>query len=115
MMVDMFISPAICEAEMRTITINGQTVYQEIQSYDHNVGNYVRVLIGTGKQVDGKFEFDVPQQFQTCFIADKPERVAVMTGQVLDPAITDYSDLMAMGGITLENLWSIIDQINARS
>lgn len=100
---------------MREIVVNGQTVYQEIQSYDHNVGNYVRVLVGTGKEIDGKFEFDMPQQFQTYFIADKPERFAVMTGQILEAAVTDYTDLMAMGGITLESLWTIIDRIKNRS
>ena len=100
---------------MRTVTINGQTVYQEIQSYDHNVGNWIRVLVGTGKEVNGKFEFDLPQQYQTYFIDDKPERIRSMTGEVISPATTDYSDLMAMGGITLENLWSIIDRIDART
>jgi hypothetical protein len=88
-----------------------------IQSFDHNIGNYVRVLVGVGQIVDGKFVFDVPQQFQTYFIADVPERVNPMTGQILTEGITDYTDLLAMGNgnVTIENLWTIIDRIKARS
>jgi hypothetical protein len=88
---------------------------RSIQSYDHNVGNFVRVLVGIGKEVDGVFVFDMPQQFQTYIINDVPERKNSMTGEVFSPAISDYSDLIAMGGITLENLWSIIDRIDART
>lgn len=88
---------------------------KQIQSYDHNVGNFVRVLVGTGQTVDGAFVFDMPQQFQTYIINDAPERRNSMTDELISPAITDYSDLVAMGGITLENLWTIIDRIDART
>jgi hypothetical protein len=101
---------------MREITINGQTINQEIQSYDHNLGNFVRVVIGVGKVVVGKFEFDVPQQFQTTIIVDTPSRVNPMTGEVLREAVTDYTDLLAMGDgeVKVNNLWTIVDRINAR-
>jgi hypothetical protein len=89
----------------------------KIQSFDHNIGNFVRVLVGVGQTIDGKFVFDVPQQFTTYFIADEPGRVNPMTGEVLKEAITDYTDLIDMGNgnVTVENLWTIIDRIKARS
>jgi hypothetical protein len=89
----------------------------KIQSFDHNIGNFVRVLVGVGETIDGKFVFSVPQQFQTYFIADIPGRVNPMTGQVLSEAITDYTDLLEMGNgnVTIENLWIIIDRIKARA
>ena len=102
---------------MRQIVINGQTVNQEIQSYDHNLGNFVRVVIGIGTVVDGKFEFDVPQQFETHVIVDTPERVNPMTGEILREAVTDYTDLLQMGSgeVAVANLWIVVDRIKARS
>jgi len=95
-------------------TVNGQN--EEILSYDHNIGFYVRVLVGTGNVVDGSFVFTFPQQYQTYIIADAPENVQSMTNIVLRPAITDYSDLISStgGAITTDSLWSVIDLIRAR-
>jgi hypothetical protein len=95
-------------------TVNGQN--EEIQSYDHNIGYYVRVLIGTGNMVDGAFVFTFPQQFQTYIIADAPANIQSMTDIVLRPAITDYSDLISAtgGAITTDSLWTSIDAIRAR-
>ena len=95
-------------------TINGQN--EEIQSYDHNIGYYVRVLVGTGNMVNGTFVFTFPQQFQTYIIADAPANIQSMTNIVLSPAITDYSDLISAtgGAITTDSLWTSIDAIRAR-
>jgi hypothetical protein len=95
-------------------TINGQN--EEIQSYDHNIGYFVRVLVGTGNMVDGDFVFTQPQQYQTYIISDAPANIQSMTDVVLRPAITDYSDLIAQtgGAITTDSLWSVVDLIRAR-
>jgi hypothetical protein len=95
-------------------TVNGQD--EEILSYDHNIGFYVRVLVGTGSMVDGAFVFTFPQQYQTYIIADAPANIQSMTNIVLSPAITDYSDLITAtgGAITTDSLWSVIDLIRAR-
>jgi len=89
----------------------------KIQSFDHNIGSFVRALVGVGETIDGKFVFSVPQQFTSYFIADDPGRVNPMTGEVLKAPITDYTDLLEMGNgnVTIENLWIIIDRIKARS
>lgn len=95
-------------------TVNGQN--EEIQSYDHNIGYYVRVLVGTGNMVDGVFEFTQPQQYQTYIISDAPANIQSITNIVLRPAITDYSDLISAtgGAITTDSLWTSIDAIRAR-
>jgi hypothetical protein len=95
-------------------TVNGQN--EEILSYDHNIGSYVRVLVGTGNMVDGAFVFTFPQQYQTYIIADAPASIQSMTNVVLRPAITDYTDLITAtgGAITPDSLWTVIDAINAR-
>lgn len=95
-------------------TINGQN--EEILSYDHNIGFYVRVLVGTGQMVNDVFEFTQPQQYQTYIIADAPENIQSITGIVLRPAITDYTDLISStgGAITPNSLWNSIDAIRAR-
>lgn len=95
-------------------TINGQN--EEIQSYDHNIGYFVRVLVGTGDMVDGAFVFTFPQQYQTYIISDAPENIQSITNIVLRPAITDYTDLITAtgGAITTDSLWNCIDAIRAR-
>lgn len=95
-------------------TINGQN--EEILSYDHNIGFYVRVLVGTGQMVDGAFVFTQPQQYQTYIISDAPENIQSITNIVLRPAITDYTDLITAtgGAITPDSLWNCIDAIRAR-
>lgn len=95
-------------------TVNGQN--EEILSYDHNIGSYVRVLVGTGSMVDGSFVFTFPQQYQTYIIADAPENIQSITNIVLRPAITDYTDLITAtgGAITPDSLWTAIDAIRAR-
>jgi hypothetical protein len=90
---------------------------KRIQSIDHNIGDFVRVRVGVGEIVDGKFEFAVPQQFETYFITDTPERVNPMTNELIKAAVTDYTDLVQMGqgDVKIENVLTIIDRIKARS
>jgi hypothetical protein len=95
-------------------TVNGQN--EEIQSYDHNIGYFVRVLVGKGNMVDGSFVFTQSQQYQTYIITDTPANIQSMTNIVLRPAITDYTDLITVtgGAITPDSLWASIDAIVAR-
>tara|TARA_R110000868_G_scaffold62642_2_gene189136 strand:- start:741 stop:1031 length:291 start_codon:yes stop_codon:yes gene_type:complete len=93
-------------------TINGYT--EEIKSYDHNIGNFVRVLVGVGEMVDNAFVFNNPQQFQTYIIFDYMGQTNSMTGAVIDVPTLDYTNLLALGPITVDTLWTIIDIIRAR-
>lgn len=101
---------------MRQITINGQPYLEEIQSYEHIIGNSIKVMVGIGTVQDNKFAFTIPQQFNTYIIADKPARVSSITGEVFDAGYTDYSDLITQtsGAITLESLWSAVDLVRSR-
>ena len=102
---------------MRTVTIPTQTVIESIQSYNYQVGSYVYVVIGVGKMVDGAFVFDVPQQFDSLYIIDKPEVVDPVTQAVITPATTDFTDLMTQypdASFTTDDLWTYIDLIRAR-
>jgi hypothetical protein len=101
---------------MREIIINGATYNEEIKSYEHNVGNFVYVMVGLGSMVNNTFVFDLPQQYKTYKIQDIPEFVQSMTNIVLREAVTDYTDLMAIGNgnVTDQGLWTLIDRIRAR-
>lgn len=102
---------------MRTITINGQSFTEEIKSYDYNVNNFIRVLVGIGNVVDGKFVFNLPQQYQTYIIEDVPEFKDPMTGTIVRTAINDLSNLLAEypnGSFAVDDLWPYIDLIRSR-
>jgi hypothetical protein len=101
---------------MREIIINGITYNEEIKSYEHNVGNFVYVMVGLGNMVDNTFVFDLPQQYSTYKIQDIPEYVQSITNIVLREAVTDYTDLLTIGSgnVTDQGLWAIIDRIRAR-
>jgi hypothetical protein len=101
---------------MREITINGATYNEEIRSYEHNVGNFVYVMVGLGNMIDNTFVFDLPQQYNTYTIQDVPEYIQSMTNIVLREAVTDYTDLLAIGNgnVTDQGLWTLIDRIRAR-
>jgi uncharacterized membrane protein len=94
-------------------TINGYV--EELKSYDHNIGNYVRVLVGVGQIVDNQFVFNDSQQYKTYIISDDFGRTNATTGAVIRPPTLDYTNLLAMGPITVATLWSIIDIIRARA
>ena len=102
---------------MRTIQVPAQTVTESIQSVNYYVGVYVDILIGVGTEVDGVFQFSIPQQFDNVKIVNTPEVVDPMTGQLIRPAITDFSDLEAQypnGTFSVDDLWPYIDRIRAR-
>lgn len=102
---------------MREITINNQTMLEEIKSYDYNIGSFVRVLVGLGSIVDGKFTFFLPQQYDTIIIQNEDGSTNSMTGEVIKPQIDDLTDLEAQypgGSFLINDLWPYIDRIRAR-
>ena len=101
---------------MRTTTIPAKTVTEAIQSVDYQVGIYVQVLIGTGSEINGTFEFDKSQVYEVVRIMDAPEVLNKETGEVIRPANTTFSDLNAQypnGSFSLDDLWPYIDRIRA--
>lgn len=102
---------------MRTIEVPAQTITEAIQSVNYYVNVYVDILIGIGSEVDGVFQFSIPQQFDNVKIVDVPEVVDPMTGQVMRAAITDFSDLESKypnGSFSTNDLWPYIDLIRSR-
>lgn len=102
---------------MRTVIIPQQTITESIQSVNYQIGAYVDVVIGVGSIIDGQFFFSVPQQFDNVRIVDRPAIVNPQTGDIVSPAITDFSDLEAQypnGSWTTDDLWPYIDRIRAR-
>ena len=102
---------------MREITINGQTFDEEIKSYDYNVGAFIRVLVGIGSVVDGKFVFDIPQQYDTIMIQNEEGVTNSMTGEIVKPEIDDLKTFEAQypdGSFSLTDLWEYVDIIRAR-
>ena len=102
---------------MRTTIVPQQTVIEEIQSYDHVIGSFVRVTIGVGKELDGTFQYNIPQQFDVIMIIDSPEVLNPETGDILRSALTDYSDLSNQypnGSWSTKDLWPYIDRIRDR-
>lgn len=105
---------------MREITIPSRTVFEDIQSFSHTIGISVDVLVGICDE-NGTFE---PQVFDRILIQDVPERRNRITGELLAPAITDYTDLMSAnpdwapgkpaGSFRQDDLWIFIDLIRSR-
>lgn len=82
----------------RTTTIPARQSTEEIQSYEHQIGTRVRVVIGTGALVAGTFQFDVPQNMD-----------------VIEIAGTDYTALMAAHPtFQPADLWTLIDTIRSK-
>lgn len=102
---------------MRTTIVPQQIVTEEIQSYDHVIGSFVRITIGIGQEIDGLFQYNIPQQFDVVMIMDKPEVLNAETGEFLQPALMDYSDLSTQypnGSWSTDDLWPYIDRIRDR-
>ncbi len=102
---------------MRTITVNGQPVNEEIKSYDYNLGAFVRVVVGTGSIVNGSFVFTAPQQYDTVMIQNEEGLTNSMTGEVIKPAITDLTQFETEfpdGAFTINDLWRYVDAVRAR-
>ena len=102
---------------MRTINVPAQTITEAIQTVNYYVGVYVEVIIGVGTEVDGVFQFTIPQQFDNVKIVNTPEIVDPMTGQVMVQAINDFSDLEEQypnGSFSVDDLWPYIDLVRSR-
>lgn len=102
---------------MRVITIPQQTVSEEIQSVDHVIGSVVRITIGVGTEINGVFQYTIPQQFDVVMIADRNEVLDPETGAVLQPSLSDYTDLSTQypnGSWATDDLWPYIDLIRSR-
>jgi hypothetical protein len=102
---------------MRVSTIPQQTVSEEIQSVEHIIGSLVRVTIGVGAEIDGVFRYTVPQQFDVVLIVDRTQTLDPQTGEVLQSALTDYTDLSTEypnGSWSTDDLWPYIDLIRSR-
>jgi hypothetical protein len=104
---------------MREQIIPAQTLFEEIKSFEHEVGRWVRVLVG--QLVNNEFP---PQQFDAIMIEDIPERRNSITGELIAAAVTDYTDLLSpnpdwapnkpAGTFRKEDLWRFIDLVRSR-
>ena len=102
---------------MRTINIPPQTVIEKIQSVNYYVDEYVDVVIGIGTEINGVFQYSIPQQFDSVQIVNRPAVIDPVTQQVMSPAITDFADLIAQypgGSFTSDDLWPYIDLVRSR-
>jgi hypothetical protein len=102
---------------MRTINVPSQTITESIQTVNYYVGVYVDIMIGIGTEINGLFEFIIPQQFDNVKIIDTPAIVDPMTGEVMAVAITDFTNLMNQypgGSFSSDQLWPYIDLIRSR-
>lgn len=108
----------------RESTIPVRVVQEEIASVEHQIGLFVRALVGVGSEnASGQFVFDVPQQFDTIEICDRPA-VKGPLGVTVEPEIADYAELMSdrpawapnkpAGHFRNDDLWPLIDRIRAR-
>jgi len=102
---------------MRVTTIPQQIVSEEIQSVDHVIGSVVRITIGVGLEVNGVFEYTIPQQFDVVMIANRNETLDPQTGAVLQSSLSDYTDLSSQypnGSWSTDDLWPYIDLVRSR-
>lgn len=109
---------------MRTQTIPEQVVAEDIIFFEHQVGAWVRVLVGKGSDVNGAFVPFANQTYETIMIADNPGVVQSMTGLVIREDRLDYKELMSAnpswapnkpaGTFRKEDLWHFIDLIRSR-
>lgn len=109
---------------MRTQTIPEQIIAEDIIFFEHQVGAWVRVLIGKGSDVNGVFVPFANQTYETIMIADNPGVVQSMTGLVIREDRLDYTELMIAnpswapnkpaGTFRKEDLWHFIDLIRSR-
>jgi len=107
---------------MRTQTIPQQTVVEDIVNIDHNLGGFVRLMIGKGLVTDEKFQLLPSQNLETVVIADIPGGIINEDGSRTD--ITDYAELMGAyptwaptkpaGVFRKDDLWHFVDLIRSR-
>jgi len=91
---------------IRTTTVPAIQISESITSVTHYPNNGIEFYVGTGKDVNGEFIFDVPQQFQVYRIKeDKSD---------LTPC-NDYSEFIATYGINfyITDLWNYVDKVRS--
>lgn len=103
--------------KMRTQTIPQQTVLEEIVNIDHNLGNFVRLMVGKGIETNGKFELLPNQNLETIVIANIPNGITNEDGSKTD--ILYYQELMSpnpvwapnkpAGVFRKDDLWHFVD------
>ena len=108
---------------MRTQTIPQQTVVEDIVNIDHNLGNFVRLMVGNGIETNGKFELLPSQTLETIVIANTPNGIINEDGTKTD--IDDYQELLSAnptwaptkpaGVFRKEDLWHFVDLIRSRT
>ncbi len=78
----------------REVTIPVKTVTEEIASISHAPGENIQFLVGKGTVTDGKFNFIVPQQFESYMIVQSL-----------------YQDFISAhpAGFTIDDLWDYVD------
>ena len=109
---------------MRTQTIPEQVVAEDIIFFEHQVGNWVKVLVGKGSEVNGAFVPFPSQTYESIMIVDNPGVTQSMTGVVLREDRFDYTELMSSkpswapnkpaGTFRKEDLWHFVDLIRSR-
>lgn len=109
---------------MRTQIIPEQTVVEDIVSFEHHIGSWVRVLIGKGTVQDNLFIPNPNQVYEVVNILDKPGITQSMTDTVIKEPQLDYQELMSAnpswapnkpGGVfRKEDLWHFVDLIRTR-
>jgi len=109
---------------MRQITVPQQTITEDIVSFEYQVDRFVRVLVGKGTVVEGKFQPFPNQTYEAFTILDTPGQTNSMTGEVIKEAQLDYQELMSNnptwapnkpGGVfRKEDLWHFVDLIRSR-
>lgn len=110
---------------MRQTTIPQQTVTEDIVSFEHQVDRFVRVLVGKGIVVEGKFQPLPSQTYESFTISDSPAQINSMTDEVIKEAQLDYQELMSAyptwspqkpaGVFRKEDLWHFVDLIRSRT
>ena len=86
----------------RNKVITEVTVEEDIQSYTHNTGGWIDVVVGVGNTVDGEFKFNVPQQFTSFQILDD-DYAALMEDKPV------WSRNKPAGHFRLDDLWVAVD------
>ncbi len=110
---------------MREIAVPQQTMLEDIISFEHNqVNSFVKVLVGKGQTVNGKFEPFPSQSYEAITIINVPGLTNSMTGEVVKQEHMDYDELLSehpawaptkpAGVFRKEDLWHFVDLIRAR-
>lgn len=110
---------------MRTQTIPEQTVAEDIVSFEHYIGSWVKVLVAKGAIENGSFIPFPNQTYEVVNILDVPGITQSMTDVIVREPQLDYQDLMSAnptwapqkpeGVFRKEDLWHFVDLIRSRT